>query len=136
MGKSVRHADWPERLHQFIEDRREAVFLWGERDCCLFAADALRAMCGSDFGAGYRGKYKSAAGAARILLRQGGVAGVADRFLVRAPTLMAGRGDVVLIDSPEGDALGVCIGRQIAAQGKDGVVFLELSAAKGAWKES
>ena len=46
----------------------------------------------------------------------------------------AQRGDVALIDTPLGDALSLVIGDKVAAMGKDGLIFLPLSAAKQAWK--
>jgi hypothetical protein len=131
----TRYPDWPERLHRFIEDRREAVFCWGAHDCCLFAADALAAITGADLASDLRGKYASRLGAARLLKKHGGLRAIADARLERIPTLAAGRGDIVLIETPEGDALGVCLGRQIAAQGSEGLVFMGMERAEAAWRE-
>jgi hypothetical protein len=135
MGKIVRLPDWPERLHDLIENRREAVFCWGQRDCCMFAADVMLAMTGVDFAAALRGRYSTAKGAARLLKRHGGVEGVANRHLRQIPKLSAGRGDIVSIDTPDGPALAVCLGRQIAAQGQQGLLFMDMNAALSAWRE-
>ena len=37
----MRHPDWPSRLVDFIESRRNSPFVWGSNDCLCFAADAL-----------------------------------------------------------------------------------------------
>lgn len=126
--------DWPTRLAEFIEARRERVFSWGDSDCCLFVCDAIEAMSGADPGARWRGLYASEKGARRVLRDNGGVAGIATLVLgAAAPPALAGRGDVVLIDTPNGEALAICLGSQLAAQGQAGIEFMEMRQAKAAW---
>lgn len=127
--------DWPTRLSEFIEARRERAFSWGDSDCCLFVCDAIEAMSGADPGARWRGLYASEKGARRVLRDNGGVAGIATLVLGQAvPAALAGRGDVVQIDTPHGEALALCLGGLIAAQGPDGIEFLDMKQAKAAWK--
>jgi len=127
--------DWPTRLAEFIEARRERAFSWGDSDCCLFVCDAIEAMTGSDPGGRWRGLYSSEKGARRVLRDNGGVSGIATLVLGAAvPAALAGRGDVALIDSPNGEALALCLGGLIAAQGPDGIKFLDMKQAKAAWK--
>lgn len=127
--------DWPVRLADFIEARRERAFSWGGSDCCLFVCDGIEAMTGTDPGARWRGLYLSEKGARRVLRDNGGVRGLASLILGEPiPPLLAGRGDVVLIDTPDGEALALCIGANIAAQGTTGIEFHPPSAAKAAWK--
>lgn len=126
--------DWPTRLAEFIETRRERVFSWGDSDCCLFVCDAIEAMTGTDPGSRWRGLYASEKGARRVLRDNGGVGGVATLVLGAAvPSALAGRGDVVLIDTPHGEALALCLGGLIAAQGQAGIEFIEMKQAKAAW---
>lgn len=136
MGQVMeRLEDWPTRLAEFIEARRARAFSWGDSDCCLFVCDAIEAMTGADPGARWRGLYSSEKGARRVLRDNGGVSGIATLVLGPAvPAPLAGRGDVVLVDSPSGEALALCIGAVIASQGADGLVFLPLASAKAAWK--
>ncbi|SPR97344.1 DUF6950 family protein [Cupriavidus taiwanensis] len=127
--------DWPTRLAEFIEARHERAFSWGDSDCCLFVCDAIEAMTGTDPGARWRGLYASEKGARRVLRDNGGVAGIATLVLGTAiPPALAGRGDVVLVETPLGDALALSLGGLIAAQGEVGIEFLELKLAKAAWK--
>lgn len=131
----VRLPDWPARLSDFIESRRQRDFLWGERDCCLFACDAVQVVTGHDPAKRWRGLYASEKGARRLLRDNGGVIGLAIiAFGAPVSAANAGRGDVVLIDTPDGEALGVCLGSVSAAQGKAGIVFNPISAAKAAWR--
>lgn len=130
-----RFPDWPTRLAAFIETRRARVFSWSESDCCLFVCDAVEAMTGIDPGARWRGLYSSEKGARRLLRDNGGVVGLATlAFGPAVPAALAGRGDVVLIDTPDGEALGLSLGGIVAAQGRSGLLFLPSSSAKAGWK--
>ncbi|MGT2429239.1 DUF6950 family protein [Cupriavidus basilensis] len=127
--------DWPTRLAEFIEARHERAFSWGESDCCLFVCDAIEAMTGSDPGARWRGLYTTEKGARRVLRDNGGVDGIATMVLGPAmPPALAGRGDVVLVDTPHGGALALCLGGVVGAQGADGIEFMAAGSAKAAWK--
>lgn len=134
----MRLENWPRLLAAFLAD--EKPFEWGARDCSLFAADAVLCIAGSDPAKSLRGKYKTEKGAARILKRRGGLEKVAaklaaDNRMEEIPPLMAQRGDVVLIDSPMGEALGVIdMSGRIAAQGPDGVMRQGIAAARRAWR--
>lgn len=131
----VRFPDWPVRLAAFVEARRERAFSWGDSDCCLFVCDGIEAMTGVDPGARWRGLYASEKGARRLLRDNGGVIGLATlAFGAPFVAALAGRGDVVLIDTPDGDALALCVGNVTAAQGMNGIEFQPITAAKVAWK--
>lgn len=127
--------DWPTRLADFIEARRERAFSWGDSDCCLFVCDAVEVMTETDPGARWRGLYASERGARRVMRDNGGVLGLATlAFGDSVPAEMAGRGDVVLVDTPSGDALALCLGNVLAAQGALGIEYLPRSEARTAWK--
>ncbi|HJV73177.1 MAG TPA: hypothetical protein VJ654_03060 [Noviherbaspirillum sp.] len=128
----MRFEDWPERLAQFIEARRHQPFVRGTHDCVMFAADAIQAMTGVDLAAEYRGSYTTTKEALRFIQGRGGMENIVP--LESIPVALAGRGDIAMIDTPEGDALAVHLGRTIAAQGGQGILFLPVSAAKRAWK--
>lgn len=132
MGVIVRKQDWPERLGDFIEQRRDTPFVWGKSDCCLFAADGVEVITGIDFAEKWRGKYSSALGAMRFVRQDGGIDKLVS--LESLPALMAQRGDVVMVGTQGDYALGVCLGRSLAAQGPDGVQFLPADRALLAWK--
>lgn len=127
----MRREDWPERLNDFIDARRDMPFAWGENDCSSFAVGALVAMTGE------RPPVPTAANerdAARLLLDA--------PLRVRADELygpaimpsLAQRGDLVLMDLFGRPTLGVSLGDGIAAPGADGVIVFPLSAAVAAWR--
>jgi len=133
MGRLV---DWPTRLNDHIEEWRHKKFEWGKADCALFCLYAEKAICGASRFDDFIGKYRSAAGSAKALLKigAGDLAASVGARLREIKVLEAQRGDVALIDTPDGDALSLVVGDKVAAMGKDGLVFLPLSAAKKAWK--
>lgn len=146
MTKLMRFNDWPTRLHAAIEARRSMPFTWGKNDCCMFAADLVKAMTGGDIAAKWRGAYSDAVGAALAIKRGGGIAGLVESVsaefgLRELPSVAyAQRGDLVEIDiehtagDAAGPALGVCVGAQVAAAGEKGVVFVPTLKCRKAWR--
>jgi len=121
----MRLPDWPDRLANFLADSRHEPFEWGRHDCCLFGANGVRAIAEIDVAAPFRGRYRTAIGAARVLRRfaGGGVAEAAREIGRRldCPEIdprLAQRGDVALVTGVPGDALGgalgLCIGGRFA----------------------
>lgn len=132
---SLRVDQWPEILAAEIERARNRPFQWGTHDCALMAADIVLAMTGVDYAAEFRGRYRSALGAARLLKRGGGLWAVLDRQLgASVPAAMAQRGDVVLARFAAGDTAGVCVGGQSAFPGLQGVVFRPTIECLAAWR--
>jgi uncharacterized protein DUF6950 len=131
-----RREDWPERLGALVERARGRAFRWGEHDCVLFAAEAVAAVTGVDLAAGVRGTYRGAAGAARAMRLRGArdVGGPAAAVLgdAMAPAL-ARRGDVAMIETEWGPALGVVLGAEVAFPGMAGLAFVPLGACGCAW---
>lgn len=119
----TRRTDWPERLAQAVDRGGRAGWQWGVHDCCTWTADVVAAMTGQDPLADIRGRWRTAAGAGRMLRRLGGLqAAVSARLGPPLPALvLAQRGDVVLLHTPQGDALGVCAGAVVLAPGLQGL---------------
>lgn len=128
----LRHPDWPQRLADYIEQRRAQPFAWGAQDCCTFAGDAVLHLTGADPMADLR-HVKTAAAATRLLKRHPLPALVAERMGAMQPATLAHRGDVVLIEQEARQLLGVCLGSHWAAPGDAGLVFGPMDAALGAW---
>ena len=140
----VRAEGWEARLREAVEAAREKPFEWGTNDCALFAADCVRAMTGTDLAAAFRGKYTTASGARRALMRFGEGSLEATVMAVLGepivPTL-ARRGDVVLFQSfppgapPDGiEALAVCLGEVAASPGPQGLTYVPMSEWLKAWR--
>lgn len=131
-----RYPDWPERLAMAIEAARERPFAWGFHDCCLFAADVVRELTGEDLAAPFRGRYASRREAVALLGARGGLEAVLDAVLgPRRPTArLAHRGDVVLAQTDEGPAVGICCGYRAAFAGPHGLTFLKPAAWSASWR--
>ncbi len=130
--------NWPELLAGKIDDARNLPFVWGENDCCLFAAHCVEIITGIDLAGDYR-SYETKADALRLLKKYGGVARIAEVIakeysIPEVPALYAQRGDVCLFDIGGGDTLGVVAGEHIFAPGQDGLVGLPVLQAVRAWR--
>lgn len=138
-----RKPDWQSKLQQFLLESVALRFSYGEADCCLFVADAVLAMTGSDIASPYRGMYSSRDEALSLARTETGarsVAAVVASGLERAglPNIdvsLAQRGDVVLIRRQRDFSLGLISlsGREILALGRQGIVKVPLSRAVSAW---
>ncbi|OFC71822.1 DUF6950 family protein [Alteromonas confluentis] len=126
-------------LAEYISANTSTPFEWGKFDCCLAVADALRAMTGHDFAESFRGHYASKRGAAMALRRygQGTIKDTLNHiFGPFKPRLNTGRGDVVLVHTDIGDALGVCFGGQIWCAAENGLQPLPMRRAICCWSVS
>lgn len=113
----------------------DAEFKWGRLDCCLFAADVLKALHGVDYAEQWRGKYSSYFGALRMIAPHGSLAGlVSSVFGDMKPPLLARRGDLVIAAMPEGDAVGIADGDGAMFMAEKGLVRVPLKLCKGAWR--
>jgi len=133
----VRTEDWPQRLSDFLADAERRPFVWGEWDCCLFAADWVLALTGVDVAAEFRGAYADEDAALEIVRGYGGMVHMVESLLPDIPLSnpkMARRGDVCVVDSPLGEALGVCTGERIACASFDGMVLIARRKAIAAWR--
>lgn len=131
----TRLPDWQSRFAAFASSRRAMPFAWGSNDCSLFAADAVLAITGRDLAADLRGTYDSARGASRILHERGGMRAIATAALgPEVATGFAAVGDVLLMNTPEGEGLAICNGGHAIGAGPHGALVMPLAAAVAAWK--
>ncbi len=135
-----RFEDWPERLESFLSAVQGREFKYGSWDCSLFGAEAVLAQTGMDFGAAFRGLYGDASSAREALktIGKGDLESTVRGFIgdpLESPR-RAQRGDLVLFESEDGDALGVVdlSGVQFAVLSTKGVLRLKLDRAKIAWR--
>jgi len=131
----TRLPDWSPRLFAFIESRRILPHAYGSNDCCLFCADAILEMTGEDLAAGIRGTYSDQAGAEAILEAHGGLEAFVISILgePKGP-LCARQGDVALIHTRHGDAVGICEGNHVAVPGDVEQILIPLSQALKSWQ--
>jgi hypothetical protein len=133
-----RRGDWHSRLNTFIDEVKRQPFAWDGHDCfCGWAAGAVLAMTGEDIGAPYRGKYKTAKGAAGVLKRAGfdnlgdGIASLLPEVHVSRARL----GDLVIIpaDGPFGASIGVVNGEVALVMGEKAMGVVPISKATRAF---
>ena len=113
-----RLADWEQRLADYLGAASEMPHEYGQLDCALHGANAALAITGVDHGRPFRGRYRTALGAARMLRRYGAgtIEATFDRDLAVIPPAFAQRGDLVLADG----SVGVCIGGEALFVGEQG----------------
>ncbi len=123
----MKHPDWHNRLIAVIRAAEKRPFLWGEHDCCLFAADCAEAMTGDNFADGWRGTYDSETGAKKALLRVGGsLEKVLAKYLDEVPVKMAQRGDIAVVENAGTRCAGVIYGGAVWVPGETGLVCLRI----------
>lgn len=125
---------WEHRLAAAVASARSQPFAWGSHDCATWAFDLRQDLTGGpDVAARWRGHYRTAMGATRVMRRLGWADLAAmGRALLGEPhptVLFAQRGDVVL--GPDG--FGICLGAQAVGMAPAGLVTLPLSACRLAW---
>jgi len=136
---------WPELLHDYVEASMAREFVYGNFDCCLWAAGWVEIATGIDHASGLRG-YDSKTAAYRVIARYGSIEKMVTHLLGRDPihAAFAQRGDIVLIrercalggeiemEAPEG--LGICLGLHSAFPRPTGLMMIRTLEAVGAWK--
>lgn len=123
----MKHPDWHNRLIAVIRAAEKRPFLWGEHDCCLFAADCAEAMTGDNFADGWRGTYDSETGAKKALLGGGGsLEKVLAKYLDEVPVKMAQRGDIAIVENAGTRCAGVIYGGAVWVPGETGLVCLRV----------
>jgi hypothetical protein len=128
--------NWQSLLADHLFAQMAKPFEWGINDCCLFACDCVHVMTGQDPGTAYRNKYTTELGARRTLKRVGGGSietAFNQVFGPLKPRLNAGRGDLALINTDLGPAVGIVCGGSVWAVGLDGLVPLPLKDIIGCW---
>lgn len=125
----MRFLGWRVRLQAYLTDWQGAEFRYGKHDCALFAAGAVQAMTGRDLARGLRG-YRTEAGGVRKV-RKAGYRDHVDVFGQNLPAAERLRvGDVAVVESDGGLALGVVQGRGVFVMRPDqGLTMVPLSYA-------
>lgn len=130
MSDLTRQEYWPRALFDYLESVKDKPHVWGQHDCCLFAADCVREMTGVDLAASYRSTYDSAQTAMAAL----SALGMTKRELAtqmlghEKPAGFAQRGDVVYCEFEQGGAFGICTGTQCVFLTQEGLQNIPTSA--------
>lgn len=100
---------WERKLNAVIRKHRDLPAEYGVSDCFLICADAVEAITGTDPFPHCRTAYKTIARGIAVLRREGFAdmeAAWASKF-EKIGVLEAQRGDIAILDTPEGPAGGV-----------------------------
>lgn len=127
--------DWQLRFAALVQARQAAPFVWGQHDCCLWAADVVQALTGIDPAAALRGQYANERSAQRLVRQLGGLAAIASAALGQ-PTKasFATVGDVLLVSHAGRTTLAVCNGASLLAPGALGLQAIAMPINCPAWK--
>lgn len=126
---------WRVALVDFIAARIAVPFSWGHQDCCLFAADAIQAITGTDPAATFRGTYHDAKTAARVMFSLGGLEAIADKYAgPRIGTEQVQMGDIGLVENGGRPCLAVFGGEYFHCPGEHGLTIVQHQNCITAWK--
>jgi len=128
-----RRRDWPERLNDAIDAARARPFS-DAHHCAGFAADVVIAMTGEDAMPERRGTLAATYRAMREAGHDSVEDAIAARLGAAIPLALAHRGDVVLRETPDGHAIGICCGSLSAFVGDVGLVFEPTLAQVSAYR--
>lgn len=119
---------WQVRLTDWLTATARLPFRPGRHDCALFAAGAVRAMTGVDMARGFRG-YRTLAEGKRFLRAKGFGDHIALAASVFPISTTPHPGDLAVVATPDGPALGVVQGRAVYVVAPVGWSLAPLDAA-------
>lgn len=130
-----RRTDWRRRLIGYLSAAARRPFAEGEHDCALFAAGGVAAMTGEDPAAAWRGRYTTTRGGIRVLRKDGYAdhVAVAAALFEEVPVAHAFAGDLAVVETEGGDALGIVQGAWIYVLTARRLALVPLSAGRCAF---
>ena len=137
MTRPVRLEGWEDRLVAVMEAWRDRPFDWSDANCGHPVADAYIAMHGElpDGVAELVAAVSSKMALARALKAKG-VDSLGDLIALYAQEIapsMAQRGDIAVIDTPDGDGLAIMMNGQAHGRDAEGVMRVEPAMIKRAF---
>lgn len=131
----VRLEGWENKFSNYLDEKRNMPFKWGDNDCILFAAKGLEIITGEDYYSKYL-PYNNEEEAKNILKKNGGFAGIIKKSLGKPHDnyKKARRGDLVLLKIPN-ITCGIVddSGKFIACPSENGIVRYPISNAYKIW---
>jgi hypothetical protein len=114
-------------LTAFLRDASRTAFSWERQaDCLMWLADWTRAKRGIDPGAPWRGTYRTALGAMRIVTEAGGMAALVEKGLAPFGVSRTGtprRGDIAIVALAGAETGAIVLGDNVAMLGPRGIVI-------------
>jgi len=125
--------DWRDRLRDVITAHAKKSFKWGEQDCCVFAAECYKAQTGIDPLQQWRGQYSDIRTARRLMVPYGGLRGSLESVFGEPHKRAPEDGDVLLLDTQLGDAVGVFADGRALSTGPSGLTPIPYANIKAVW---
>lgn len=127
--------DWRARLIQYVVETASEPFEPGKNDCAMAAARAVEAMTGVDYSKEF-GSYSDLKSGIKQLRAKGyrNHVDLVAKLFEEIPVAFAGVGDIVVLDTELGEALGIVQGEYVYVTGKDGRALVSLLDAKRAFR--
>lgn len=131
-------------FHDYLVNTANSEFKWGEIDCCLFPANCVQVITGTDIASDFRSKYTDETSAFALIKSVTGGATVADAAAYCAKKhglieyqhpLMAKRGDLVVISNNNTLLCAIVHlnGRHVVTVGEKGLLRFPITDVKRAW---
>ncbi|WP_022697934.1 DUF6950 family protein [Euryhalocaulis caribicus] len=129
-----RREDWEQRLHAWHRETLNVPHDWGRNNCAFRAAGAIKAMTGEDLAKGFRVKVRSKKGFTKLMRDEGWdtLEDIADAFLTRTERPL--RGDLVMLEGPNGDFFGIKVGKTAVGPTQRGLEHVSMLQMKAAWR--
>lgn len=126
------------QLSNYIKKQQAKPFVWGEHDCALFAANWLLERTGRNIARQLRGCYCSEQSSIDHI-QQLGYVDLSDAVhgLLGKPikhVKLVQRGDIALLDSPQGIACGIVCADGVVALSHRCLITVPLSHVVAAWR--
>lgn len=126
----IKTAGWQGRLLTTIKGLEGAPFVWGQNDCCIFAAKCVDAQYETEIASSIIGAYDSEMSARRFTIKRAkssSIAALIDTYLTeRVDPKFAQRGDVITFNGALGLTAGILWTGNIWAMGPNGVETISL----------
>jgi hypothetical protein len=142
MANLNRFQDWQSRLDASLVEASHKSISYGTIDCCLFPANIILSITGTDLASNLRGKYKTELSAYRTMKRlfNGGIKETIEKIaefneLIEINVNSAQRGDLVFVGDDKYCAPGI-----IGMSGTDiaifpmKLVYIPIKFARKAWR--
>jgi hypothetical protein len=120
-------------MYAQIEAHIRTPFSWSENSCGLFVARVVDAMTDSQIAEQIIAAVASEEEAASFIESRGGMRAAISGFLGEPSGDRPRRGDVVLFDGGEGDAVGIWTGAEIVSVGEAGLRRIRAREFTAVW---
>lgn len=129
----MRRHDWAARMFSVIDAHIHQPFDLGKGGCWPFVARVVDAMTDSQLEQQLAEQYGNDVAVLRLMATPGAIQEAVTAILGPAAEGRPMRGDVILFDGGEGDAVGIWDGAHVVAMGETGLRKVDRTELKAFW---